>query len=344
MGAMEQLPDPETAWAALIARDRSLDGRFVWGVRTTGVYCKPSCPARRPRRENVSFHADGAAARAAGFRACKRCRPDEVARDQAAVAKAIALLKDAEERMGLPELAAAVGYAPHHFQRLFTRLVGMSPAAYARALRAGAAADALASKASVTSAIYEAGYSAPSRFYASAAPRLGMAPRTYRAGGAGEVIRWTVAETSLGPLLIAATAKGLCRVAFDADADDLARRFPQAEIVAGDGAFAALAKQVVAAVEEPATAHSLPIDARGTAFQEAVWRALGQVPAGTSLSYSELAARAGRPQAVRAVGSACAANPVAVLIPCHRARRADGGAGGYAWGLERKAALLAREG
>ena len=340
---METLPDPETAWTALIARDRGFDGRFVWGVRSTGVYCKPSCPARRPRRENVSFYADGAAARAAGFRACKRCRPDEVARDEAAVAQAIALLKAAEDRLALPALAAAVGYAPHHFQRLFTRIVGMSPAAYARALRAGAAAEALTSEASVTAAIYDAGYSAPSRFYASAAPRLGMAPKAWARGGAGEVIRWTIAETSLGPLLIAATDKGLCRVAFDADEDDLARRFPQAEIVAGDAAFAGLAEQVVAAVEEPARAHALPLDVRGTAFQEAVWRALAAVPAGETLSYAALAGRAGRPQAVRAAGSACAANPVAVLIPCHRARRADGGAGGYAWGLERKAALLARE-
>ncbi|MBX9815560.1 MAG: helix-turn-helix domain-containing protein, partial [Sphingomonas sp.] len=297
---MDPLPDPDTAWAALIARDRAFDGRFVWSVASTGVYCKPSCPARRPRRDYVAFHADGEAARAAGFRACKRCRPDELARDEAAIAQALRLIAAAEERINLAELAAAVGYAPHHFQRLFTRALGVSPAAYARGLRAGAAAEALTREPSVTGAIYEAGYAAPSRFYASAAPRLGMAPRAYRAGGAGEVIRWTIAATSLGPLLIAATDKGLCRVAFDAGPEDLARRFPQAELIAGDADFAALAGQVVAAVEEPAAARALPLDARGTAFQEAVWRALATVPPGETLSYAELAARAGRPAAVRA--------------------------------------------
>lgn len=339
----QSLPDPETAWAALCARDRGFDGRFVWSVRSTGVYCKPSCPARRPRRVQVAFHEDGAAARAAGFRACKRCHPDAVARDAAAVAKAVALLRAAEDRLTLPALAAQVGYAPHHFQRLFKRATGLSPAAFARALRAEAAADALTREPSVTGAIYEAGYSAPSRFYAGAAPRLGMAPGAYRRGGAGAQIRWTIATTSLGPLLIAATDQGLCRVAFDAGPEELAARFPQAAITPAEADFAALAAQVVALVEEPAAARALPLDVRGTAFQEAVWRALQAVPPGETLSYAELAARAGHPQAVRAAGSACAANPVAVVIPCHRARRADGGPGGYAWGLERKAALLERE-
>jgi AraC family transcriptional regulator, regulatory protein of adaptative response / methylated-DNA-[protein]-cysteine methyltransferase len=334
--------DHATALAAFQRRDRAYDGRFVVGVRTTGIYCRPSCPARHPRPENVSIHPDGAAARAAGLRACLRCRPDEEARDTAAVAQAAVLLAG-EVPPGLEALAAVVGYAPHHFHRLFRRVTGMTPAAYARARRAERAADALTGGATVTDAIYQAGYAAPSRFYEDAASRLGMAPSAWTRGGEGVTVRWTVQPTSLGPLMIAASDRGLCRVTFDDGPGDLPRRFPRAIIERADEALEALAARVVAAVEEPGAAHQLPLDVRGTAFQEAVWRALQAIPAGETRSYAALAAAAGNPGATRAAGSACGANPVAVAIPCHRALRSDGSAGGYAWGLERKRALLARE-
>ena len=332
------------AWAAFEARDRAYDGRFIVAVTTTGIYCKPTCPARRPKREHVEFHPDAESARAAGYRACLRCKPDEVGRDRVAVAKAVALIEAAEDIIGLDALAEQVGYAPHHFHRLFKRATGVTPAAYARGLRARRAAQALTEEASVTGAIYEAGYSAPSRFYETANARLGMTPSAWRGGGAGVTIRWTIAETSLGPLLIAATDKGLCRVAFDEDSLDLARRFPAAEIVAGGAALSALAARVVSEVETPGRDADLPVDVQGTAFQEAVWQALRTIPAGETRSYAQLAAQAGNAGAVRAAGTACGANPVAVLVPCHRARRADGSIGGYAYGLDRKRALLRREG
>ncbi|GAA0670846.1 AraC family transcriptional regulator of adaptative response/methylated-DNA-[protein]-cysteine methyltransferase [Sphingomonas insulae] len=335
--------DQDAAWAAFAARDRAQDGAFVAAVRTTGIYCKPSCPARHPHRDNVRFLADGAAARAAGYRACLRCKPDEVARDSRAVAAAVALIAAAEDGIGLEALAAQVGYAPHHFLRLFRRATGVTPAAYARALRATRAAEALQRDGSVTAAIYAAGYGAASRFYADGARRLGMSPSAWARGGAGVTIRWTVATTTLGPLLIAATDKGLCRVAFDEDADALARRFPAAQIAAGDAALATLAAEVVALVETPGRDAALPLDVRGTAFQEAVWQALQTIPAGETRSYAELAAAAGRPGAVRAAGTACGSNPLAVVVPCHRITRSDGGLGGYAYGIERKQALLGRE-
>ena len=334
--------DENAAWAAFDGRDRGADGRFVVAVRTTGIYCKPSCAARRPRRENVRFYPDAPAARAAGYRACLRCRPDEVGRDRVAVADALALL-DAGVAPALEELAARVGYAPHHFHRLFKRATGVTPAAYARGRRAAAAETALAEEDSVTDAIYAAGYSGPSRFYADAGPRLGMAPSVWARGGAGVVVRWAVAATSLGPLLIAATDMGLCRVAFDEDEAALRHRFPAARVEPGGPALADLAAEVVAAVESPERDHQLPLDLRGTAFQEAVWQALGRIPAGETRTYSELAAAAGNAKAVRAAGSACGANPLAVLVPCHRAQRTDGTLGGYAYGLERKRALLTRE-
>jgi len=334
--------DPDAAWAAFEARDRSADGRFVVGVRSTGIYCKPSCPARHPRREQVSFHTDGAAARAAGFRACLRCRPDAVARDRAAVAEAIARIDAAEVPPRLEALAQAVGYAPHHFHRLFKRATGLTPAAYARAKRLERAGAALTRGATVTDALYAAGYAAPSRFY-DAAARLGMAPSAWAKGGRGVTIHWTLAATSLGPLLIAATARGLCRVAFDEDGAALGARFPHAELLPGGPALADLAARVVALVETPGCDADLPLDLRGTAFQEAIWRALRTIPPGETRSYAELAALAGAPGATRAAGSACGANGIAIAIPCHRVVRSDGGAGGYAYGAARKAALLARE-
>ncbi len=336
--------DPDAAWRAFEARDRHADGRFVGAVTTTGIYCKPSCPARHPKREHVMFYRTPEEARAAGFRACLRCKPDEVGRDRIAVARAVDLIEAAEDTLGLDALAGQVGYAPHHFHRLFKRATGVTPAAYARALKARRAARALTGETTVTEAIYQAGYAAPSRFYADGAKRLGMTPSAWKRGGAGVAIRWTVAHTSLGALLVAATDKGLCRVSFDEGEAALRLRFPQAEIVPGGAALATLAAHVVAAVESPDRDQDLPLDVRGTAFQEAIWQALRAIPPGETRSYAQLAAIAGNPKAVRAAGTACGANPVSIVIPCHRARRTDGTLGGYAYGFDRKVALLEREG
>ncbi|QHL91798.1 bifunctional DNA-binding transcriptional regulator/O6-methylguanine-DNA methyltransferase Ada [Sphingomonas changnyeongensis] len=335
--------DADLAWAAVLRRDRGFDGRFVTGVMTTGIYCRPSCAARHPGRANVRFFADGEAARAAGLRPCLRCRPDEVARDAAALARAIDLIAAADAPPALGTLAAAVGYSPAHFHRLFRRATGVTPADYARALRARRAETALAGDTRVTDAIYEAGYAAPSRFYAEAGDRLGMTPRAWRDGGRGVTIRFTVADTALGPMLLAATGRGICRLAFEEDEAGLRARFPNAVIEPGGAALDGLVAAAVAAVARPDAAPDLPLDIAGTAFQQAVWRELSRVPPGQTVSYAALAARAGRPGAARAAGSACGANQVAVLIPCHRALRGDGSMGGYAWGLDRKRALLALE-
>lgn len=341
---MDDAISDDEAWQAFVRRDRAYDGRVIAGVLTTGIYCKPSCPARQARRENVRFFTDSRQARDAGLRACLRCKPDEIGRERIAVAQAVGLIEVAEAPIGLNALAAQVGYAPHHFQRLFKRAIGVTPAAYARSLRARRAVTALTRESNVTDAIYEAGYSAPSRFYDTAGDRLGMTPSAWRAGGAGVTIRWLLAQTSLGPLLIAATDKGLCRVAFDEDSLGLAARFPRAEIVAGGAALADLAARVVAEVEQPGRHVDLPIDVRGTAFQEAVWEALRAIPPGETRSYTQLAVAAGNPRAVRAAGTACGANQVAIAIPCHRAQRSDGSMGGYAYGVERKKVLRKREG
>ncbi|MEZ0496117.1 bifunctional DNA-binding transcriptional regulator/O6-methylguanine-DNA methyltransferase Ada [Sphingomonas sp. IW22] len=333
----------DDAWAAFERRDRAWDERLVVAVTTTRIYCRPSCPARRPRREHVRFLADGAAARAAGFRPCLRCRPDEAARDRLAVARAIAAIEGADAPPPLETLARIAGYAPHHFHRIFKRATGVTPAAYARARRATRAADALSQEPNVTDALYRAGYSGPSRFYDETRDRLGMAPSAWVRGGAGVTIRWVLAPTSLGPMLVAATEKGLCRVSFDEDEAALATRFPNATILPGNDALATLAARVVAEVETPGRDTDLPLDVQGTAFQEAVWQALRRIPAGESMSYAQLAATVGRPNAVRAAGSACGANNVAVVIPCHRVTRSDGSMGGYAYGLERKRTLRARE-
>lgn len=335
--------DDGACWQAVLARDRSADGAFVTGVLTTGIYCRPSCAARHPHRANVRFFADGAAARAAGLRPCRRCRPDEPARDAAAVQRAVALIESAPEPPTLAALAAEAGYAAHHFHRLFRRLTGVTPAAYARGVRGGRMENALRHEERVTDAIYEAGFSGPGRFYAAAEARLGMTPSAWAAGGRGATIRWASAPTTLGPILVAATERGVCRMVFGDDPAILAVDFPAATIAPGGPAMADLLGRAVVAVERPGLAHDLPLDVRGTAFQEAVWRELGRVPPGESVSYAALAARAGQPGAARAAGTACGANKVAVLIPCHRARRGDGAPGGYAWGLNVKSSLLARE-
>jgi AraC family transcriptional regulator of adaptative response/methylated-DNA-[protein]-cysteine methyltransferase len=336
--------DPNTAWAAFERRDRSWDGRVIGAVKTTGIYCKPSCPAKRPRRENVEFFASGDEARAAGYRACLRCKPDEVGRDREAVAMALRLIEQAEEAPTLDELANAVGYAPHHFQRLFKRDLGVSPAEYARGLRAKRAEKHLKENERVTDAIYDAGYSAPSRFYADAKERMGMTPSAWRDGGRGETIRWTTFDSPLGPMLIAATSKGICRLTFNDSEESLHRLFPNATIVRDEGGMRELVEGALTAMERPAAAPDLPIDVAGTAFQEAVWRELRKIPLGETRSYAQIAAAIGQPKAVRAVGTANGDNHVSVLIPCHRVIRSDGTLGGYGGGLANKKKLLAAEG
>jgi AraC family transcriptional regulator, regulatory protein of adaptative response / methylated-DNA-[protein]-cysteine methyltransferase len=335
--------DRDWCFAAFDARDRALDGRFVGAVRTTGIYCKPSCPARRPLRENVSFYWTAAEARAAGYRACKRCLPDDVGRDADGVAKALALIAQSAERVSLDAMAQAAGYAPHHFHRVFKRALGVTPAAYVRGERAKRAEVALDRAGSVTDAIYDAGYSGPSRFYAGTKGRLGMTPSAWKNGGAGVMIRWAIAETTLGKILIAATEKGICRLSFDEDEAELHRRFPKAQIEEGGTALAALVQGAVAAVDHPSQMPDLPLDIQGTAFQQAVWAELQRIPPGETRTYAQIAAAVGKPKAVRAAGTANGANNVAVLIPCHRVIRTDGTMGGYAYGLERKEKLLALE-
>lgn len=341
---VETMPPPDDCWAAFLRRDRAMDGRFVGAVTSTGIYCRPSCAARHPKRENMRFYPDPAAAQAAGFRACLRCRPDEVARDVRAVSEALALIEAADAPLSLEQVAAHAGYAPHHFHRLFKRATGMTPAAYARSLRAGRLAAALEGDESVTDAIYAAGYNAPSRAYADAATHMGMTPSAWKDGGRGVTIRHAVMPTALGPMLVAATDRGLVRISFDEDEGELRRRFPHADIVAGDDDFLALARRVAALTDDPVGGDAaLPMDVAGTAFQQAVWAALRAIPAGETRTYKQVAAAIGRPEAVRATGTACGDNNLAVLIPCHRVLRSDGGLGGYAYGLNRKKALLERE-
>lgn len=336
--------DADRAWQAVLERDRDFDGRFVTGVLSTGIYCRPSCSARHPRRENVRFFETVRQAEATGLRACLRCRPDDVARDEAAVARALTLLAEAEEVPPLGMLAGEVGYSPTHFQRVFKRAVGLSPAEYARALRVERAGEALSGGAGVTQAIYDAGFAAASRFYEATQGRMGMSPSAWRDGGKGVTIRWAVVPTTLGPMLVAATAKGVCRLSFAEGRDDLAGRFPLAELQEGGEDFAALLTDVVAAVEQPGRSKAIPLDVQGTAFQEAVWRELQRIPPGETRTYAQIAAAVGSPGAVRAAGSANGANNVAVLIPCHRVIRSDGSIGGYAYGEDIKRELLRREG
>ena len=331
-------------WAAVLRRDRALDGRFVTGVLTTGIYCRPSCAARHPHRDNIRFFADGAAARATGLRPCKRCLPDDVARDESAVIKAIAAIKQSEEPLALADLSAHTGYSPTHFQRVFTRHTGLSPAAYARALREERARQALSGGSRVTDAIYDAGFSGPSRFYENMEGRMGMTASAWVNGGKGATIHWAVVPTSLGDMLVAATGKGVCRLSFGEGREALEARFPAADLVEGGAAFEALLAEVIDAVEAPVNGFDhIPIDVKGTAFQEAVWREPRRIPAGETRSYADIAAAVGKPKAVRAAGSANGANNVAVLIPCHRVVRTDGSLGGYAYGLPIKRELLKRE-
>jgi AraC family transcriptional regulator of adaptative response/methylated-DNA-[protein]-cysteine methyltransferase len=334
-------------WQAVIGRDRRADGTFYYSVATTGVYCRPSCGARQPRRENVAFHVAIGDAEKAGFRACKRCRPDETDRQATAVAQACRLIEQAETPPSLAELADAVGLSHFHFHRVFKAATGVTPKAYADAERALRMRAALGTKETVTEAIYDAGFNSNGRFYASAPGRLGMTPTRFRSGGGGETVRFAIGQTSLGAILVAATDKGIVAIQFADDPDallrDLQDRFPKAKLVGGDAEFERLVARVVGSVENPAAGFDLPLDVRGTAFQQRVWQALREIPVGTTASYSDVAERLGAPKAVRGVAGACAANAIAIAIPCHRVVRTDGALSGYRWGVERKRALLDRE-
>jgi AraC family transcriptional regulator of adaptative response/methylated-DNA-[protein]-cysteine methyltransferase len=292
----------------------------------------------------VIFFATAEEARVAGYRPCLRCKPDEVGRDREAVAQAVKLIEGADEPLTLNDLSEAVGYAPHHFQRIFKRDLGVSPAEYARGLRNRRTEAALKANGRVTDAVYDAGYSGPSSFYSDAKERLGMTPSAWRDGGRGETIRWTHFDSPLGQMLIAATSKGICRLTFDDSVESLERLFPRAAIVQDEGGLRELVEGALAAIEKPLAAPDLPIDVAGTAFQEAVWRELRRIPAGETRSYADIAAAIGAPRAVRAVGSANGDNHVCVLIPCHRVIRSDGSLGGYGGGIERKKKLLEAEG
>ena len=335
---------------AIRRRDRASDGAFYYAVRTTGVYCRPSCAARLALRRNVTFHPTTADAERAGFRPCKRCRPDAASLAEehaAAIARACRLIDAAETPPILAELAAAAGLSPYHFHRVFKAATGVTPRAYAGGIRAARAAARLQQGASVTAALYDAGFNAPSRFYAQSAARLGMTPSAFRGGGAGSTIRFAVAQSSLGAILVGATDRGVCAILMGDEPDALVRdlqdRFPRAALHGDDPAFDATVASVVGLVEAPGTGSDLPLDIGGTAFQQRVWQALRAIPAGTTATYADIAAAIGQPTAVRAVAGACAANALAIAIPCHRVVRSDGSLSGYRWGVERKRALLLRE-
>jgi len=340
----------DAQWAAVLRRDPSADGVFWYSVRTTGVYCRPSCGARLPRRENVRFHASPADAERAGFRPCKRCRPDErsLADHRASVVEnACRTIENADVAPELDALAAQAGMSRFHFHRVFKAATGLTPMAYAKARRADRVRGELARSATVTGAIYDAGFNSNGGFYAASPGLLGMTPRQFRAGAPGQSIRFAVGQCSLGAILVAATDRGVCAILLGDDADALVRdledRFPKARLVGGDAAFEDWVAKIVGFVEAPALGLDLPLDVRGTAFQQRVWQALRDIPFGQTASYAEIANRIGAPKAVRAVAQACAANPLAVAIPCHRVVRQDGGLSGYRWGIERKRALLDRE-
>lgn len=346
--AAATVSDPR--WAAVLARDAGADGTFFYSVKTTGVYCRPSCAARTPRPENVGFHLTAAAAERAGFRPCKRCKPGQpsLAEQHAGlVAQLCRFIESAEQPPSLEELASRADLSVHHLHRVFKAVTGLTPRAYAMAHRAERVRAELGRRGTVTEAIYGAGYNSNGRFYEKSDQVLGMTPTSYRAGGANTEIRFAIGECSLGSILVASSARGVCAILIGDDPDKLARelqdRFPRAQLIGGDVEFERLVARVVGFVEAPQVGLDLPLDVRGTAFQQRVWRALRKIPAGTTASYADIAKRIGSPKSVRAVALACASNTLAVAIPCHRVVRSDGQVSGYRWGVERKRALLDRE-
>lgn len=345
-----QFMTDEERWNAVVRRDPAANGSFYYSVRTTGVYCRPSCPARLARRENVRFHFTGQNARDAGFRPCKRCRPDGPGladRRKASIAKACSLIEAADESVDAAELATALGMSRFHFHRIFKEITGLTPKQYSTAHRANRVRSELSTSATVTEAIYRAGFNSSGRFYATSSKVLGMTPSDFRAGGANSDIHFGVGECSLGSILVGVTGKGICAILLGDDPDalvrDLQNRFPNAKLVGGDAAMEAWMARVVGFVEAPGIGLDLPLDVRGTAFQQRVWQALTKVPIGSTTSYTEIAEKVGSPRAARAVAQACATNALAVAIPCHRVVRRDGSLSGYRWGIERKRELLNRE-
>ena len=338
-------------WAAVVARDPRADGRFFYGVRTTGVYCRPSCSSRRANPVNVSFYDTAAQAQAAGFRPCKRCRPTEQSsgsRQAERIALACRTIERAETPPSLAALAREAGLSPYHFHRLFKSTTGVTPKQYANGDRSRRLQISLARGHSVTDSILGAGFNSNSRFYEQSDRLLGMKPSSYRARGADEQIRFAVGQSSLGSVLVAASGRGVCAIMLGDDPDTLLRelqdRFARASLVGGDAGFEALVARIVGMVEEPLRGADLPLDVRGTAFQRRVWQALRRIPVGETASYADIARRIGQPSATRAVAQACGANALALAIPCHRVVRTDGGLAGYRWGIERKRVLLQREG
>jgi AraC family transcriptional regulator of adaptative response/methylated-DNA-[protein]-cysteine methyltransferase len=338
-------------WLALQQRDSAADGQFVYSVVTTGVYCRPSCPSRLALRKNVAFHNTCTEAERAGFRPCQRCQPagtSQRERHAAAAARACRIIETSDPLPTLAALAEAVGLSRYHFHRVFKQMVGVTPRQYAAAHQTGRVRSELRARPSITEAIYGAGFNSSSRFYERSADTLGMTPREFQSGGKGVVIHATVAACPLGLVLVAGTARGICSVRFGDDRATLDRElrqeFPKATIEKSDHAFDAWVNTIVDHLKHPAGRIEVPLDIRGTAFQQRVWQALRGIPIGQTKSYTEVAASIGRPSAVRAVARACATNPVAVIVPCHRVVRTDGGLSGYRWGIERKRQLLKREG
>jgi AraC family transcriptional regulator of adaptative response/methylated-DNA-[protein]-cysteine methyltransferase len=337
-------------WARIVARDKTADGHLWYSVLTTGVYCRPSCPSRTANPKNVQLHDSLASARATGFRPCKRCNPEGLSADDenaALVARACRIIEESEEEPSLEKLADAVGRSPSYFHRIFKATTGVTPKDYATARRAAKVRHGLASASTVTEAIYDAGFNSSGRFYEKSTDLLGMTPSQYRAGGANEDIKFAVGQTSLGAILVASTNKGVAAILLGSDPEDLVRdlqdRFPKAHLIGADRDYEALVARVVGFVEAPKMGLNLPLDVRGTAFQERVWKALQEIPPGATVSYAEIARHIGAPKSVRAVAGACAANNLAVAIPCHRVVRNDGALSGYAWGVDRKRALIERE-
>lgn len=346
--AQATLADPR--WSAIAMRDAQADGSFFYSVSTTGVYCRPSCAARLARPEHVGFHSSVAEAEQAGFRPCKRCKPGQPSRLEeyaAKVTEACRIIEQSEVVPGLEQLAQGVGLSAYHFHRIFKSSTGLTPREYALAQRENRVRAQLDSSATVTEAIFEAGYQSNSRFYETSSRVLGMTATRYRAGGADMDIRFAVGECVLGSILVAQSAVGICAILLGDDPDALARdlqdRFPKATLIGGDAGFEHLVAKVVGLVQAPGLGLDLPLDIRGTAFQQRVWQALRDIPPGQTASYTEVASWIGAPRAVRAVAQACGANALAIAIPCHRVVRNDGALAGYRWGVERKAALLETE-